>query len=114
MTDDRIGRLEDRVSKLEAGIAADIKDIREKINAMAVRNAKQECPEPGACIGLGRELSHAVTAMNSTLLRVERLELRIYELEKNKQWVMGAKWGLAVAAASCGSLITMAINYFLK
>ena len=98
--DEQIERLESRVDRLEDQYRTDVTAIHAKldtlvnsINAALVKSAKSECPSPGACIGLGLELKNQVIAHNATMLRVERLELRILDMEKWQGRTIG---GMAV------------------
>lgn len=92
--DTRIDQLEKRVDRLDNQYREDIVAIHQKldvltnaINEVLVKSARIECPSPGACIALSERLSAQVVAHNATMLRVERLELRLMDVEK-WQWKM--------------------------
>jgi hypothetical protein len=98
--DERTDKLEQRVDRLEDAYKADVSAIHTKLDALvtAVNNhmvtaVKRECPSPGACIGLSENLKGQITAHNATMLRVERLELRMMDLEKWQGRMLG---GIAV------------------
>lgn len=80
--DDRVTRLEDRTNQEIVAIHSKLDSLLVLINKTMVENAKAACPSPGACIALGETLKATVAAHNATMLRVERLELRMMELEK--------------------------------
>ena len=89
MPPEQIDLLEERVTRLEEQTRNDIVLIHTKldkllaaINDAAISSAKHSCPSPGACIGLGADLRNQVVLLNANTLRVERLELRMMELEK--------------------------------
>lgn len=95
--DERTDRLETRVDRLEDQYREDIAAIHAKldsvvaaINGALVSSAKHACPAPGACVGLSAELKATITAHNATMLRVERLELRILDIEKWQWRMIGA------------------------
>jgi hypothetical protein len=121
----RITQLEVRADKLENSIDAKLALIFDKLNALTLDTVRNACPSPGACVGLGKELEHAITAHNATMLRVERLELKIMEvdrralegfhkLETQKAWVLGAWSVIAFCAAIIGALATILVNYYLR
>ena len=123
--DDRIERLEDRVTRLETSIDSKLAQIFEKLNALTLDGVKNACPAPGACIGLGKELEHVLAAHNATMLRVERLELKMIEIERSttagfhrietqKAWILGAWSVVAFCAAIVGGIATIVANYYLK
>lgn len=125
MDDDRIDRLENRVDRLETSISADLRRIFEKLEILAIDTTKHACPAPGSCVGLSSKLQDAITAHNATMLRVERLELKILEceratmgefhkLEKQKMWVMGAWSVISIISAIIGTLATIIISHYLK
>lgn len=95
--DERTERLENRVDRLEDAYKADIVAIHAKldalvtsVNSFVVRSVKNECPTPGACVGLAENLKNTIIAHNSTMLRVERLELRILAIECWQWRMIGA------------------------
>ena len=130
--EDRIDRLEKRVDKIEDSIDENLAKIFQALEELKVSGVKNACPAPGACVGLSSELQHAITAHNATMLRVERLELRILDaeklaiqesrkverefakLEKQKAWVLGAWSVIALCAAIVGTLITLLTTYLLN
>jgi len=133
MTDnERIDKLEDRVTRLETSIEAKLNQIFEKLNTLTVEGVKNACPSPGACLQLSHELTHAVKYLEATTQRTERLELKILEMERTavedakkttetfhkievqKAWVLGAWSVIAFFAAIVGALITILINYYLR
>jgi hypothetical protein len=88
--DEQIERLDDRVTRLEDRTNQEIVAIHTKLDALLTLNTnaqvevakKPDCPSPGACIVLGESLKATIAAHNATMLRVERLELRMLEIEK--------------------------------
>jgi hypothetical protein len=111
---DRIDTLESRMDRFETGVAQDIRNIFEKINTLALASAKQACPDPGACVGLGRELHHMLAAHNATMLRVERLELELIKLNQQKAWIIGAWSTVAFVASVVGAVLTLIIGKLWK
>ena len=94
---DQIDKLEDRVTRLEDRTQTDIVAIHAKldslltiINKALVDGAKNACPSPGACVTLAVDLRNQIVAHNATMLRVERLELRILDMEKWQGRTIGA------------------------
>ena len=92
--DARIDSLEKRVDRLDDQYREDVVAIHQKldlltnsINEVLVKSARIECPAPGSCIALSERLSAQLVAHNATMLRVERLELRLMDVEK-WQWKM--------------------------
>lgn len=130
--EDRIERLENRVDKIEDRINVNLQKIMEALEELRVASVKGACPAPGACVGLGKELEHAITSHNATMLRVERLELKLLEMERmammesrrvenqfhkidtQKAWVLGAWSVVALAASIVGALSVAVLNYYLK
>ncbi len=89
--EDRVTRLEDRTETNIVAIHTKLDSLLTLINGLMVDTAKKpECPSPGACISLGVELKNQIVAHNSTMLRVERLELRILDMEKWQGRTIGA------------------------
>ena len=137
-SEDRIDRLETRVDRIENKIGADISKIFEKIDALsatvmqaAVDSAKHACPAPGSCVGLNDQLKHVIEAHNATMLRVERLELKMLDmdretlkslhridgqfanLEKQKAWILGVWSAIAFFAAIVGTVLTIMVGHFI-
>lgn len=86
--DERTDRLETRVDRLEDQYREDVSAINSKIdllvaavNSSVVTSAKTACPSPGSCVTLSVELQNAIRAHNATMLRVERMELRMMTME---------------------------------
>ena len=124
-TDERIERLEVRVDKIEDRINVNLQRIFEALEELKVGAAKHACPSPGACIGLGDKLQETIKHHHATMLRVERLELKMidmdrstltefHKLEKQKMWLLGAWSVIAFCAAVIGAIIPIAINFYLK
>jgi hypothetical protein len=85
----QIEKLEIRVDRLEESYKSDIVAIHSKLDGLTtllnqslVSNAKHACPSPGACIILGEKLDSQSKLLNANVLRVERLELRMMDIEK--------------------------------
>ena len=115
MTDDtRFEQLEDRVTRLETQLAADIRRIFEKLEALTVSSVKGACPSPGACVQLGSELQHVIVAHNATMLRVERLEIQLIKLNQQKAWLLGVWSAVAFFSSIVGALIAVLINYYIR
>lgn len=135
---ERIDRLEVRVDRLEDKIASDISKIFEKLHDLgesmakgAIEAAKNYCPAPGSCLTLSDNLKHLIEAHNATMLRVERLELKMLEMdretmrslhridgqfaniEKQKAWLLGAWSVVALGAAIVGTGLTIVVTHFL-
>jgi len=109
--EERTAQLENRVDRLEDQYRNDIATIHSKIdilvttiNASSVAVAKNACPSPGACIGLSSKLEAAIVAHTSTMLRVERLELRILAIETWQWKTIGA---IGVIMATLMTLFTL-------
>jgi hypothetical protein len=80
--DDRVTRLEDRTNTEIVAIHAKLDSLLTLITKAQVDVAKTVCPAPGSCVLLGESLRSTIAAHNATMLRVERLELRMMEIEK--------------------------------
>ena len=94
--DKQIEQLDNRVTRLEERTDSEISAIHSKLDALVtavnksiVRSVKSECPAPGSCLVLSEQLKAQVSAHNATMLRVERLELRMLEGEKWQGKVIG-------------------------
>lgn len=119
--DDRIEKLEARVDRLETSIDTKLAQIFDKLNALTLDSVRNACPSPGACIGLGKELEHAIKAHNATMLRVERIDIKLIEcerefakLERQKAWVIGAWSAVAFCSSVVGAILISLLNYYLK
>lgn len=142
---ERIERLETRVDRIEDKVAADLSKIYTKLDEMsiviskaAVRAAKAECPNPGACVQLSHDLSHTVKLLTAQTERVERLELKIldfdkarveadkqnvlalheiqkqfHKIERDKAWVLGAWTVMALIGGIVGTVLTITISHFI-
>lgn len=87
--EERTAQLEGRVDRLEDRYQTDVVAIHSKLDSLQtliskslVETAKTACPAPGSCIVLGESLKATIAAHNATMLRVERLELRMMEIER--------------------------------
>lgn len=125
VAEERIERLESRVDKIEDRISVNLQRISESLEELKIGAAKHACPSPGACITLSEKLQETFRAHTATMLRVERLELRILEidkatftefhkLEKQKMWILGAWSVIALVASFVGGIAVIAINIWLK
>ena len=123
-SDSRIERLERRVDKIEDLINVQLQRIFEAINALTVEGVKNACPSPGACVNLTKELAHSIKAHDATMMRVERIELKMididremvdkfHKIETQKAWVLGAWSVIAFCAAIVGALATILISHYL-
>jgi hypothetical protein len=83
---EEIDRLDARVTKIEGDIWAELKTIRETLVALQINSARSGCPSPGKCLQLD-------TALGSAVLRIERLELRMMEIDAWRYRILG---GIAV------------------
>ena len=88
--DERVTRLEDRTQTEIVAIHGKLDSMLAILNKAMVDGAKNACPSPGACITLGVDLRNQIVAHNATMLRVERLELRILDMEKWQGRTIGA------------------------
>jgi hypothetical protein len=93
---EQIEHLDNRVTRLEERYLADLSSIHAKIDGLVailnrsmVDQASKSCPAPGSCIGLGESLKSLIINHNATMLRVERLELRMMDAEKWQSRIMG-------------------------
>jgi chromosome segregation ATPase len=120
-TEERIHRLENRVDKMEDSVAKNLQRIFEELQELRVSS-----------VGPSKELEYLLTAHNSTMLRVERFEIRLldYEraamaearkterefakLESQKAWLLGVWSVVAFLAAILGALLPVALNYLLR
>ena len=114
--DEQIEKLDDRVTRLEHQSREDIVAIHQKldtltnkINESLVSQAKRDCPAPGSCLVLSEQLKAAVTAHNSTMLRVERLELRMMKQENGSSKMFG---GLAVLVVVVNVAVPIILHFF--
>lgn len=96
----RLELLESRVDRVEAQYRSDIGEIHRKIDALSalvsksfVESAKNACPSPGLCLTLNETVKGQIAIQNSTMLRVERLEIRILAMEKWQGRIIG---GMAI------------------
>jgi hypothetical protein len=119
--DPRIDQLEKRVEKIEDTISVKLQHIFEALEELRASG-----------IGPGKDLEHAITAHNSTMLRVERLELKILDMERQavnesraterqfakidrqKAWVLGAWSAVAFFASAFGAVVTIALKTWIK
>ena len=83
---EEIDRLDARVTKIEGDIWEELKTIRETLVALQITSARSHCPSPGKCLQLD-------TALGSAVLRIERLELRMLEIDAWRYKILG---GIAV------------------
>ena len=115
--DDQIEKLEDRVTRLEDRTNSEIVAIHTKLDALLtlvnkamVESAKHTCPAPGSCLVIGESLKSTITAHNATMLRVERLELRMMDIERWQGKLLG---GIAVIIGAA-TLFGPVLRKFLK
>lgn len=106
-------RHESRIHTLEEGIATDIRRIFEKLEQQAEdRSISKE------------RLEHLTAAHNATMLRMERQEIKVLEIErhmlvqfhkveKTKAWLVGLWSGVAFFASILGAGIAIAVNWIL-
>jgi len=106
----RIDALETRMDRFEDTVGQDIRRIFEKLDALTEASHRNHCPTPGACITLSAELQHVLKAHNSTMLRVERLELELIRLNQQKAWIVGAWTVIAFFASIVGAAITFVVG----
>ena len=85
-SDQRIDKLEERVNRIDDSIWTELKSINEKLTLLQVSEAKNHCPVPGKCLTLD-------TALGSAVLRIERLELALIDIDRWRNRMMG---GLAL------------------
>jgi hypothetical protein len=91
--DNRVTRLEDRTETEITAIHAKLDSLVTLLNSHMVSAVKRECPSPGACVGLSENLKTHISYLTATTARVERLELRMMDLEKWQGRMLG---GVAV------------------
>ena len=115
--EERTEKLEIRVDRLEDQYRGDVTALHLKIdalvtavNASTLRASKNECPSPGACVALSSELKNTIMAHTSTMLRVERLELRILDIEKWQWRMIGALSVLMVVLTLFAPTIRQMLN----
>lgn len=113
-SNEQIDKLEIRVGKLEetqrtdiAALHTKIDDLKEMLTNNLVSQAEHKCPSPGACLVLSKELEFATKVQTSTLLRVERLDLRLLSVE---QW----QWKWLGAVTAIVGVITIFGPFFRK
>jgi hypothetical protein len=136
--EDRTAKLEARVDRLEDQYREDVVNIHAKIDSLVtavnnvlVRTAKAECPAPGSCISLTKELQHVIAAHDATMMRVERFELKLLDferaavaesrkvdaefakLEKQKAWILGAWSAIAFCSSIIGAVLTVVVSHFV-
>ena len=112
--EERTDKLEERVTRIENDLWAELKEIRAKIEALIVRSAKNECPSPGACVSLGQKVDWITLSHDATMKRVERLELEIIRLGKRESWILGAAAVVSIIGSFAGSLLIGLLFYWLK
>ncbi len=94
--DNRVTRLEERTDNEISVIHAKLDALVTAVNKSIVRSVKSECPAPGSCLILEQKL-HAIDDAHdrhivehtATMLRVERLELRMMALETWQGRILG-------------------------
>jgi hypothetical protein len=129
---DRVERLEKRVDKIEDLVAANLQRIFEALEELKIDGVRNACPSPGACLQLSHDLTSAIKYLDATTQRVERLELKILDLEREKMretqrvqeefhklnvqkaWILGVWSAVAFFASVIGAGITIWINHLLK
>lgn len=106
MTEDqRIGKLEDRVSKIEDDVWDKLDCIDKKLSALAISFAsRRECPSPGACI----DLSHRIVRLEATH---DTLAKTVADLIRWRAWLTGVN--LVVSSITL-LLLGVACNYIIK
>jgi len=105
LLEERVNRLEDRTNSEIVAIHSKLDSLSTLINQVLVATAKRECPSPGACITLGEKLQNQIAAHNATMLRVERLELRMMDLEKWQGRLIGGVSVLMVVLTLFGPVL---------
>jgi len=129
---DRIDLLERRVDRIEDEIRKHLQRIFENLEELKVSSARTACPSPGACGSLGNDLAHAIRAHDATMMRVERLELKLIDLEREatkeaikiqqefnkiyvaKAWLLGVWSAIAFCASILGAGLAIWINHMFK
>ncbi len=94
----RIDKLEERVNRIDDSIWAELKSIREILTSLQVSQAKHNCPAPGKCLMLD-------TALGSAVLRIERLELALIDIDRWRNRMMGGLALVVVVATLFGPVI---------
>ena len=100
---EEIARLDARVGKLEDDIWNELKGIRVTLTAIQVSQAGNHCPSPGKCLQLD-------TALGSAVLRIERLEMRLMELDQWRFKMLGGLGVLMVALTIFAPYIRKLLN----
>lgn len=90
MTDqEQINRLERRVDNIETDIREQLGAIFTKLTAIEIAAARSQCPAPGKCLQLD-------TALGSSVLRIERLEMRMMAIERWRSWLTGIGFAFGI------------------
>jgi hypothetical protein len=105
LLEERVTRLEERTNQEIVSIHSKLDVLSNLINRSLVESAKVACPSPGACITLSEKLQNTIAAHNATMLRVERLELRIMDMERWQNRTLGAVAILMIALTLFGPAI---------
>ena len=114
----RIEALENRVDKIEDTNRNDIATLHTKIdglvtsiNNVLVAAAKAPvCPAPGSCMTLNVTVQELIKAHNATMLRVERLELKLLELQMWRWKFVGALSAVIFIATMFGPILRKAFK----
>ena len=106
----RLEQIEERVGKIEDRHEKVLDDIYKQLNSLNISV---------------NSLQTAIVAHNATLLRVERLELKMLEIEKDtmikfhtidkqKAWVLGIWSACGFFGAIIGTLATILLKQWIK
>lgn len=107
--DEQISRLDTRIDRLENQWLEEIRRVHEKLNTLTESDANAKGP-----LALVTErLENQIVAHNSTMLRVERLEIRMLDKDKREAWLTGAWAVIAFVASIIGAGATLLLSHFL-
>jgi hypothetical protein len=106
----RVDAIEHRLDRLENNLSTDLRRIFQKLESLTLEGVRQACPNPGACVGLSKELENQIAAHNATMLRVERLEIQLIELHQERAKLVGIWTAVAFMASIFGGAIAFVIG----
>lgn len=114
-------QFDERFNRFESAVRADLLALAAKTEALSLAAAKESGAANVDATHLTDKLGALITAHNATMLRVERLELRIMEvdraamlgfhaIEKQKMWILGVWSVIAFLAAGLGALLPVVVK----
>lgn len=107
-TEAEIQRIDARVTRLETSVFEKLDSIDNRLGGLAVAIAsKRDCPDPGACLGLAKQLSDY---KDLTLQHANR----IARIERWQYGVMAIVGAMSIVGPAIVGLAGLAIKAYFK